>query len=508
MAHGPFYQPYIVGIESAVTDKLYPGGQDELAELFVGSLHRLLPTPAIPLPRSIGPGDNITVLADDFHRALYQFGLENGLIAPLDNPTPDAIEATGLGVLEHLFGHPTSAPGGALANSMAAIFASRVDNQPVADGVFITAVGDDAAGQHYVRETGRSHIIAAAHGRQMEAHILPMGPDNRLIVACPRNAQENSMNALTPEFVRSSLEQCQRRAFGHINRLMVGGYLHLLGERYADVMQTIIDFIHTLPQDKRPDVVMTLASHEAAENPVLQDAFLRLSQLTNVTVHANTGEFRRLIGRGIDGGLVEELGLDEQHTFDSVWRVPFDLLWFDDQQQPLQGKALDKAKRATPDYMTAKEDANRRAFAYASSHLCTHSKHEVNFVVTDGGKPPVIVDSRGAHAYEGLEPFPDNQPMYTVGAGDAFAGGYQAMDLFQLAKGLNGPHSQKHEARRFHNIHAGHAFAHQVLEVPSARAPDRSIVTDCAAEQVRIDGPMADAALLDVVCEGVERKRA
>jgi sugar/nucleoside kinase (ribokinase family) len=500
---GPFYLPYVVGIESVVTDKVYPGGQDELAEIFFSELHRLIPSPVIPLPHAIAGGDNITVLANDFHRALHRFGIENGLVADQgDEADLDAVEKAATIVAAQLFGQPSIAPGGALANSLAAMFANRINGNALVDGVFITAVGDDEMGHRYVRESGK-HIIAATHGRQMEAHIIPMGKDNRLIVACPRNAHENSMDAITPEFVRTSLEHAQQRAFGQIDRLMIGGYLHLLGDGYAEVMETIIGFVEELPEDKRPDVVMTLASHEAAENAVLREAFYRLSALTNVTVHANTGEFRRLIHRGMGDELATELG---EQTFDSVWRLPYQDLWFDEQGAPLQGKALDAAKRAVPDYMHDKQAANERGFDYAMKRLCQSTEHEMRFVVTDGGKPPVIITSNGWNRYDGLAPYPDNQPMYTVGAGDAFAGGFQAMELYQHVKRM---HRNRPEQQLVNDILAGHVFAQQVLEVPSARAPERHIISDCRKEQVAIDGPMADWGLIDIICEGMrQRKRA
>lgn len=461
-------KPVIYGIEGSVTDRIYkPGlGNEALKRRFFSELKELMAAAnpeqmfshILENPRA---GDNITIAAEEFNRALIYFGQREGLLpANLDysGDMETAVEAYADRVAVTVFGPYDRVAGGALANTFDAMIHSRINGKNLLDGEFVTVVGEDEAGRVFA-DSLEGCLDAPRKGKQMEAHIIPVGSDRIIVAGAPlHNAAQNYLDEtlVDPEKVKQA------------DVVGIGGYLFfadigvphesLNDKVMARIARKILAAISELPEGERPTVVLTPGAQMVAASPLFQQLLEEAAQVTNVVVHANTGEFRRML-RTND---------PENPNLDVAWRKEF-AARHGDPFKGLVGHALEDAKqpdaeRQTPAqfeiaqaYQAAKADANQVALT-EGVRRARQWPHDVTFVVTNGGKGAHVASREGFNlAPYPVKKLPPGVKPQTVGAGDNFAAGYE----LGLALGLD----------KAGCIELAQSFATAVIQQEEARLP-------------------------------------
>lgn len=420
-----------VAVENAVVDLQYhrEHGDERLQKEFFKSLKENIEAAGHISPFDENPraGDALLIGAEVFDAACIEFGKEHGLFARIVAHS-DAGKASA--VRDIVFGAHDSVSGGSFANTFHTMQKAAINNRPIIDGTFVTCVGEDPYGDIFYNDL-EGHIKAKKEGRQMVCHVFPVRND-RILIATPAALNPAEGN-ITADLFNGLIDET-------VDRVGIGGFLYFTG-RYDDVLNKILNDIHAVKEDIRPDLVMTAASQAVAASPDFRAAFNRAARAVSVTVHANTGEFRRLL------------------DMDTDWRKPFEADFVG-----LKGHDLEEAKESHVLYQAAKQDANQKALS-AAMFLMGDIKyqfgHDLKFVVTNGSKGIFTVSlGEGIKSYK-PEKIKKEQIANTVGAGDNFAAGYQIGDLFDL----NDEES----------VRMGAEMAANVIQIAEARLDDNRV---------------------------------
>ena len=408
----PTQTPNILAMETSVTDRVYEadGGNEELKAKFFSNLKSLIP------PKEDGEdtfqdnpraGDNIMVFAEDFDHALVKFASEHQLINDKNIDFSDTEKLTALAEKASiaLFGNYTLEAGGSLANTFDAMVHSRINDKPLINGTFITAVGEGEPAQVFL-DSLEGHVAAAqGQHRHMAAHVVPMGKD-RIIVATPSLTNDSSQK-LTADLLTSE----------HLNAntdmVMLGGYM-MYTTHGKEVFNHALERIEALNEERKEQgkpsikLVLTAAAHPIAENPDFIDIFKRATKTTDVIVHANTGEFRRL------------------HSNDDAWRKPHNTKW-----DGMTSHEEEDAKKADQAYQEDKQAANDDTIENFAVPMAQNSKHKLSFVVTNGSKSTYHINDEGYRRID-TDKLDKKHIVNTVGAGDSFAAGWELGEALNL----------------------------------------------------------------------------
>ena len=436
-AQAEAHTPKIIAVETAVVDLQYPkdAGRPDLKQEFFAHLKELITEGggAAGFDENPRPGEMRLIMAEDFDAGLLAFGRKHNLLDSGLAGQPPRAQAQH--VNERIFGVPVMVAGGSLANTFHAVVHASLDGKPLAEGHFVTAVGNDAAGSVFT-DSLEGHIHCDRQGRQMECHVYPLDND-RIMIAAP--GKDDPADG----YIRPALfKDCP---LDGRDRIMLGGFLFFT-KGFHEVYDAVIGHLDGLPESERPVVVLTAAAQAVAASSDFQSKIMDLCLTTDVIVHANTGEFRRLLG------------------MDADWRKPFEKDF-----SRLGGQALDDAKNAHDADKEAKKAANQAAISHAVDYIIrplrTKTGHELRFVVTDGPRNTYVVSRDGCETFTPGR-IAKSQIVNTVGAGDNFAGGFQLGDLYGL------PHKLC--------VDLGHDFAQAVIQQPGARLDEK--------RQVRVTG--------------------
>ena len=395
--------PSVIAMETAVVDWQYPaqGGLDGLKRQFFANLSDMIVagggTPLFAAnPRG---GDMRLVFAEDFDNALVAFaGHHPGIFGdgPDDMPVRDAAQY----VRDVMFGLPHASAGGSLANSFDALVHARVNGQPVLRGVFATAAGLGTSGDVFAASLEGSSAIARG-GRQLECHVFPIDGD-RIMLTTPSKTEPAEALITAALFGPGMVEKA--------DRIMLGGFLFYTPHFHA-IYDDILGRIEALEPAKRPTLVLTAAAQGIAEQSAYRATVTRAIHTADTIIHANTGEFRRLM------------------DMDTQWRLPYEPDF-----EGLTGQVLEKAKKENAAYQAAKAQANQIALSAAHIQALTirqDTGHDLRYVVTDGPRSIYVVNAHGCETYA-PHPVPRSAIVSTVGAGDNFAAGFQFGDLFDM----------------------------------------------------------------------------
>jgi sugar/nucleoside kinase (ribokinase family) len=422
-----------VAVENSVVDLQYHRnqGDEALQKKFFKTLKENIEKAGHEAPFAENPraGDALLISAEVFDDACIEFGRENGLFG--SSHRVQGAEDMALYVRDMVFGYHDSVSGGSLANTFHTMQMAKLDGEALIDGTFVTCVGDDRYGKIFADDM-KGHIKADKIGRQMVCHVFPAGGD-RILIATP--AADN------PAEKNISAELVQDEITADIDRVAVGGFLYFTG-RYEEVIESILNKAEQLGDDA-PTLVLTAASQIVSASEGFRAEFNRAARRMDTIVHANTGEFRRLL------------------DMDTEWRKPFEKDF-----AGLTGHDLEEAKDAHSAYQAAKQEANRAALL-AALELAHGIKgvhgRDLKFVVTNGSKGIFTVNTRDGVGIEGVSSFKPAKVdkasiVNTVGAGDNFAAGYQLGDL----SGFPSKSAVK----------LGAEMAASVIQIPEARLSD------------------------------------
>jgi sugar/nucleoside kinase (ribokinase family) len=422
-----------VAVENAVVDLQYHRGHGDeaLQKAFFKTLKENIEAAGLKPSFGENPraGDALLIGAEDFDAACLEFGKAQGLMKDVVALT-DAGKASA--VRDIVFGAHDSVSGGSFANTFHTMQKSKINGRPVIEGTFVTCVGEDAYGDIFYNDL-EGHIKAKKEGRQMVCHVFPVESD-RILIATPAAVNPAEGN-ITADLFDGLIDE-------KTDRVGIGGFLFFTG-RYGEVMDKVLADIQAVKADKRPDLVMTAASQAVAASPDFRAEFNKAAKAVSLTVHANTGEFRRLL------------------DMDTEWRKPYNPAF-----EGLKGHDLEEAKEAHGTYQAAKQEANRVALEAAMTLIKEVKQqygHDLKFVVTNGSKGIFTAAlETGVQTYK-PEKIKKEQISNTVGAGDNFAAGYQLGDLF----GLSDEQS----------VRMGAEMAASVIQIPEARLDDHKSKT-------------------------------
>lgn len=420
------HKPHVVAMETAVVDWQYPeqGGLDGLKRQFFANLGEMITAGGgTPLfgenPRG---GDMRLVFAEDLDNALVAFAAHHPGVFGDGPGEMDAREA-GLFVRDVMFGTPQASAGGSLANSFDALVHARVDGTPVISGIFATAAGLGASGDVFCTSLENS-INSARGGRQLECHVFPIDGDRIMLTTPSRTEPAEAL--ITPALLGPGMIE-------NADRVMLGGFLYYT-PHFNAIYDHVLDRIAALEQIKRPTLVVTAAAQGIAAQDDYRAKIKRAVHTADTVVHANTGEFRRLL------------------DMDTQWRLPYDPAF-----EGLTGQVLEKAKKEHAPYQAAKAQANQIAISAAHIQALTVKQdtgHDLRYVVTDGPRSIYVVSADGCETFT-PHAVPRKAIVSTVGAGDNFAAGFQFGDLFDM------PHAV--------SASLGSDFAGAIIQSPAAR---------------------------------------
>ncbi len=422
--------PNIIAIENSVVDLQYDdaAGDAVLKNDLFSHLREYIESAGHAAGFEDNPraGDMCLISAEAFDGGLIAFGKAKNLLSAADQ-TLDSVTQAEI-VRTAVFGPAHPVAGGSLANTFHTLMNVRVNGASLVNGAFITAVGQDSYGKIFEQSLS-GHIIAKERGRQLVCHVFPTGND-RILIATPSKTNP-AEGHITTDLIDGKIT-------ADVSRIMIGGFLFFTG-RFQDVMDKVIDDVSAIDEAQRPTLVMTAAAQSVAEQPLFRAEFNKAARAADLIVHANTGEFRRLM------------------DMDTDWRVPFHPAF-----KGLKGQDLEAAKEAHTAYQDAKKQANIDAIASAtalSAHIKETYGRDLKFVVTNGSREIYTITAEapfGAHKPHKID---KSQIVNTVGAGDNFAAGFQLGDLYGL------PHAN--------SVRMGAELAASVIQIPSARLDDQ-----------------------------------
>lgn len=344
--------------------------------------------------------------------------------------------------LENILGKYKIAAGGSLANTVASIANSRIFSNhfgvPLANVKFLTVLDEGPAGEEFAKGMPTGVVTGPKHGQCLEVHVIPF-EDDRIMVTAP------SLKKATEHYDLSSHVKDEINI--DTDMVMIEGFL-AFGEHFNNIGKETLDTIEKINKERaaigrNPVHLVVTASSQPISNLAHYREFIqRAIKTTDVTIHANTGEFRRILDN------------DERwrNDYDAAHNNPFD---------GLGGDELEKAKKNAEGYREAKTAANIDTIENVAFNLAHQTPHNLRFVVTDGGNDAYMVTNETYFVHTPSPIDTQGKKLYKVGAGDAFMGGFWKAQLV----GLDDKKSME----------AGDVCAKHVILQPEARiSPDLS----------------------------------
>ena len=423
----------VYAFETAVTDIHWDGGGDALKKEYFAKLPELLSKAGVPdqfIQEAPRGGDQRMVDADAFDKTIDIFrqgkrwdGL--GTEKELRNEAKRII-----------FGKPTLHAGGSLANTFDAMVKSTIDGRPIFEGIFRTAAGNDAAGQAFADTFGASgDVLLSPDHKTMLCHVVPIDGD-RILIATP-NGDKEAQNLITAD---NMIKEQQIKGIKTADKIMIGGFTCFTpnGFYIYDCLASMFD----QTQLRRPEFVMTAANQNVVNQEMVQKQIRKIQRITDTTIHANTGEFRRLLG------------------MDDHWRH-----FTEGRFENFSGHALEEKKQADSRYKEDKLEANMNAMRHAmqyASHIKADFGRSTQYIVTNGSKATYQI-ALGHRESLPTDKVAGSKIVSTVGAGDNHMAGYQ------IGKALGMTNESA--------MMLANRFAAAVIQSPLARLDENAEVT-------------------------------
>ncbi len=385
----------VVMIGNAVVDYVYPKiPVDGIENDFMSAMPDLFPAFVKELPR---PGDTLFVLAEMMEEGAAKFLKKRGLYnakAVFNNKS----------ALEQLFGAHKKYAGGSIANTMAALQHSHIGGKPLVNGKIVSTLSEGADGDTFEAEMPAGSMAGTRYGQGLVCHVLPIG-DDRTMVTTPHVTKPSTDHNLAIDVANNVIDE-------NTDIVMFEGFVAHDEAHFEEIFDTMLREIEAANMVRqwmmKPAIqlVLTASSQGVAAMESYQKAVARAVNVTDVTVHSNTGELRRLMQE------------------DTAWRKPF--------EPALAGitnaRDLDKTKKGLTGYREAKTQANIDAILGAALPMVWKSSYNVRFVMTDGGNDAFFVDKNGYQTFA-PKPLAKKDMIGRVGAGDAQMAGFWAAQI-------------------------------------------------------------------------------
>ena len=385
----------VVMIGNAVVDYVYPTiPVNGIENDFMSAMPQMFPQFVKEMPR---PGDTLFVLAEMMEDGAADFLKKRGLYS-------EKAAFNGAPAMEQLFGKHKKYAGGSLANTMAALQHSYVGGKPLVNGKVVSTLSEGTDGDTFEAEMPAGSMAGQRYGQGLVCHVLPIG-DDRTMITTPHVTKPSTDHNLAQDVANGAIN-------ADTDIVMFEGFLAHDEKHFDDIFDTMLREIESANVKRQLfgrspiHLVLTVSSQGVAAMESYQKAVERAVKLTDVTIHSNTGEFRRLMQE------------------DKAWRKPF--------EPALAGitnaRELDKAKKGLAGYREAKTKANIDAILGKALPMVWKTSYDLRFVMTDGGNDAYFVDKNG---YQTFSPKPlDKKDMIgRVGAGDAQMAGFWAAQI-------------------------------------------------------------------------------
>ncbi|MFP4313089.1 MAG: hypothetical protein ACLFR0_02070 [Alphaproteobacteria bacterium] len=405
----------VLAVLNCVVDHLYAAHSvnHEKMEEFLKSLPETLGLPQMETPRA---GD--TVL-------LSQSQLEKAAKTALQISADFNDAAT---TLQDIFGTPSLAPGGSLANTMATIVTSSKNGTPLVNTTILTVLDEGEAGDIFKNSYPEGVVLEdIVHGECLKVHVVPYDGDR---------SQFPTYSDHKPAHHPLSVPLFNMVKGGQYDEIYIEGFLADAPDFENDA-KTLLTAVSAGNQHR--DMMgqtpirlnITAGAQHICNNPVFRNFVKLASELTDVSIHANTGEFRRLLDN------------------DENWRVEAQKDF-----QGLSGRELEAAKKASNAYRAAKTQANIHTIEKFMNEWGSNIPYDLECVVTDGGNTGYVVNNDHYYTFT-PDPIDPSTIVNKVGAGDAFMAYYRLgreLGLSQIesmkAGGIGATHTlQQEEAR-------------------------------------------------------------
>lgn len=312
-------QKKTIAILSCVVDHLYEAGHvnDHGMEEFLKAIPQALGNPNMDVPRT---GDTVLLSKSQFAaaedialRAIFQEAAEG----------------------QKLFKDYKIAPGGSLANTIATIAHSRKDGASIVDTTILTVLDEGEAGQVFKDSYPEGVVLEdVMEGECLKVHVVPYDGDRSQF---PTYCDTNPANKGLSPYIAKHVSK------GEYDEVYFEGFL-ADNPGFESDSKTLIwslgvgnverDRLYNKPPTR---LIVTAGAQHVCNNPAFREFVKEASKYAPVSIHANTGEFRRLMDN------------------DEKWRETAEA---DFRAQGLQGKALEQAKKASKEYRAAKVQAN------------------------------------------------------------------------------------------------------------------------------------------------------
>lgn len=385
-----------IAIVSCVVDHLYEDGHlaDHHMEEFLKAIPQALGNPDMDIPRT---GDTVLLSKSQFLTAEQ---------IALSEIFKQAAEGN-----DKLFRDYKIAPGGSLANTIATIAHSQKDGAPVVDMTVLTVLDEGEAGQVFKDSYPDGVVLEdVVEGECLKVHVVPYDGDrSQFPTYCDTNPSNKDLSPYIAKHV----------AKGEYDEVYFEGFM-ADNPGFENDAKTLIWSLGVGNVERerlfgKPPtrLIVTAGAQHVCNNPAFREFVQEATKYAPVSVHANTGEFRRLLDN------------------DEKWRETAEA---DFLAQGLQGRDLEAAKKSSKEYRAAKEQANHDTVLKAIKEWGAQTEHELEFVVTDGGHTGYIINNDNYFEFD-PDPLDMSTVVNKVGAGDAFMAFYRLGRDLGLSQG-------------------------------------------------------------------------
>jgi len=391
----------VVAIGNSVVDCLHDpaliekiereSNQKISAGLFLSSLPKLLPEGMLEkAPRA---GDSVLITREVLEEAAKKFLAQSGVASLTESFNK-------ISAVENILGRYTLVAGGSIANTASALAHSKTSDGTLVNMKYVTVRDEGKAGDVFTESMPKNVVTGPRYGGCLHVHVVPFQGDRILVASPPANKPTDHYDLSKDLPVHISEDT---------DVVMIEGFL-AFGKHFENIASTTLQAIRDANKKRlagsRPPIHLVIATSAQliSSMETFRNFVLSAMQMTDVTIHGNTGEFRRLMDNDITW----------REEYDRKNGNPF---------HGLDGSDLESAKRIAPGYREAKTAVNIETIKKIAMPLAQRSSYDIRFVLTDGGNSAYVVvnDAYSTHAQDALDP---SEIVNTVGAGDAFMAGF------------------------------------------------------------------------------------
>lgn len=415
------------------------------ADAFLSNLPSLLDEGLLDMaPRA---GDAILITIEDLEIAANRYLQQSGITDVKNN-------FNGTPSIERILGRYEIDAGGSLANTVAALAHSNYYvgsmGAPLLKASYVSVSDEGPAGKSFADSMPHGVVTGSEYGQCLRVHVVPFQGD-RIMIASPSKEKATDHYDISPHL--------ESEISVDTDMVMFEGFL-AFGQHFENIAAKTLELIETTNVERAAQslppihLIITAASQPISNMDNYREFVRKAIQTTDVTVHANTGEFRRLL----------DDDLAWRNQYNEANNHPF---------EGLDGSELQNAKDNVDGYREAKTAANIHTIEEVAIPSSSQSQHNVRFVVTDGGNPAYVVsnDNYITHIPAALD---KSQIVNKVGAGDAFMAGFWAGQLL-------GFDNEK-------SMQSAGIFAHAAIKQQGARLSPDLVHT---VSQRNMSGPVA-----------------